>query len=183
MCKPVIIDDGGSLRIRELKDNVTMDGLMDPPAAPVPSNENFADTGAFVCTLTVRYSDEFGIFTTVPLVGTLYGLPLAVGDTITITSNKHTAAITFPGNVLSILLSAGASASQEGPRRRYVISNFGKIQTVTSALSGVIFPAPGSNPPARSYTMVHFSPGPPTDQITRVEKIVPPEKKHEHKGS
>lgn len=177
MCRPVIIDDGGSLRIREMKDNVTMDGLMDPPATPVASNENFADTGAFVCTLTVRYMDEDGVFTAEPLASGLYGLPLAAGDTITITSAKHTAVVTFPLNVLNILLSTGASASQEGARRRYLISNFGKIQSV-SRQDGTLYDLSGI---ARSFTMVHFSPKPPGSKVANVvQKKEDDEGRHRH---
>ena len=62
MSKPVVVDDGGSVRIREMEDGVRMDGLLDPPGAPVVSNQNFTDlTGAFQCTLTVRYFDEEGV--------------------------------------------------------------------------------------------------------------------------
>jgi hypothetical protein len=165
MCKPVIFDDGGSLRIREMQDNVTMDGLMDPPANPVPSNQNFLNAqGNFQSTLTVRYQDEDGVFTTVPQSGGLYGLALAAGDTITIASNKHTAVITFQGNVLNVLLTTSANASQEGPRRRYVVSNFGKIQTVTQT-GGTVFDLSGI---ARSFTMVHFSPKAPTNKVANV---------------
>ncbi len=64
MCKPVIFDDGGSLRIREMEDDKFMDGLISPPSKAVPSNQNFFDKGTnkFVCTLTVRYLDEDGVF-------------------------------------------------------------------------------------------------------------------------
>jgi hypothetical protein len=179
MCKPVIIDDGGSLRIREMEDNVTMDGLISPPVpgSPVASNQNFFDIAKqrFVCTLTVSYLNEDGVFTTVPFVGGFYGLALAANDIVTITSDSgKTATVTFPAlvtvpptqnNTLSILLSESAAGLHEESRRRYIIPKFGKIVSVVASVSGAISIDSTVN---RSYTAVHFSPGPPTDKVLKL---------------
>jgi hypothetical protein len=171
MSKPVVVDDGGSVRIREMEDGVRMDGLLDPPGAPVVSNQNFTDlTGAFQCTLTVRYFDEEGVLTVLPLAGTKYGLVLAQNDIITITSSKgkQTVQITFDGNgFLNLLLSVGAHGAQEEKRRRYTVVNSGTINTVTSRITGLIFD--GSNI-TRGFTMVHFSPHQPTTKISAARK-------------
>ena len=181
MCKPVIFDDGGSLRIREMEDDKFMDGLISPPSKAVPSNQNFFDKGTnkFVCTLTVRYLDEDGVFATVPLVSSLYGLVLAANDTVTITSESgKVATITFPNNVLSILLGESATGSHEGSRRRYIIPKFGKIVSVAASVSG---PVTIDANVKRAYTAVHFSPGPPTATVADLERHKEHDERHRHR--
>jgi hypothetical protein len=154
-----------------MQDGTAIDDLMDPPSTPVTSNQDFSTAASpgFQCTLTVRYMDEYGLFTVVPFSsGTgKYGLALAATDTVTITSKKQSALVTFPGNLLSIVLTNSASASQEGQRRRYVVPNFGKITGVSIGANS-IFNGKDSNGKdlKTSFVMVHFSDQPPTKSVT-----------------
>ena len=179
MSRPVIFDDGGSLRIREMQDLVFMDDLMRLSAAPVASNQTFVTGGVFQCTLTVRYLDEDGVLTVVPSVGTppIYGLALASGDTVTIKSLIRSAVVAFKNNVLNVNVSTTANASQEDVRRRYVVAHFGRIIKVIHS-NGTVFDLTGI---ARSYTMVHFSPNPRTGTIAnQVVRKEDDEGRHHH---
>ncbi|HKA02315.1 MAG TPA: hypothetical protein VKE70_37645 [Candidatus Solibacter sp.] len=169
MADPVVFDDGGSTRIRQLN-SFTMDGLLgivgggggvtfqDAAAASFVNGG-----GVFSCTLRVRHHDPDGFHHIQPGGP---GLPLQRTDTVTITSqNGQVATLTFDAATfrMVITLSAGGGvtpiveARQNNNQRRYIVTNAGPIQSVVVTRAGVptqVFPPAGAQPSI--YTMVHF---------------------------
>jgi hypothetical protein len=171
---PVIFDDGGSTRIKQLRDDVNMDGLLGLPAGAGVAFQAQADgpfTGAggnFKCHMKVRFHQNDGDQTIKPpAVGPKpAGLDLNAGDQVIITSqNGQIATISFDAaNLMNVVLTAGApgitplvEAKQNARQRRYIVVNAGAIQFVDHVRAGVstrIFDL-GAN--ASIYTMVHFT--------------------------
>ena len=165
MAKPVVIDDGGSLRIRQLGDATGMPGLLPPPpctdTVPVPFDHGRA--GAFLCRLTVYYHAEDGAQHPLPAGGR----KLNADDIVEINcANGQTAQITFPNApyMLITLVSAAAPVVDEEKETdglRYIVG-WDSIQAVTVQVHGVgapvqIYPDPTIMPPPPSiFTMVHF---------------------------
>jgi len=160
MSSPVIIDDGGSTRIKQLKDNANMDSLLDQLQGTASDPfENAAH--AFACVMKVRIHDDQTANQQILPPG---GANLNAGDTVAIVSaNGQVATLTFNGAHRMVITLSGAAgvppaveARQEGLRRCYHVANAGPIQTVT------INPAPGVVPVfdvavhPSIYTMVHF---------------------------
>jgi hypothetical protein len=171
---PVIIDDGGSTRIKQLKDNVNMDGLLGTPSGGVfvfqaPADGPFVDGGGnFKCHMKVRFHQNDGNQTVLPPggAGVPAGVDLQANDQVTITSqNGQVATITFDaGNLMQIALTAGApgitplvEAKQNLLQRRYVVINAGAIQTVTYTRGGVVNPVFDLTSNPSIYTMVHMA--------------------------
>jgi len=186
MSKPVIFDDGGSLRIRQVTDTKhgNMDGLLaDPPSDTTP--DAFA---ANSCFLTVRFHSENGTHHTVQ---TPTASALKTNDLITITSasgqvtNIAVVAPTAATNVLNISIPDPAAGAPGSPalvyctqdaataRRRYIVTNSGTISSVDYTPSGGalanLFDAIAT---PSIFTMVHFGITKPGDQ---------PAKSHESK--
>jgi len=124
----VIIDDGGSTRIKQLKGTATgrMDELLEP------GNSDNAH-GAFG-NLRIQYLDKNGV-PGAAIVDPALGSPC----TITISSANNQTVIADIGNMskLTVTLSSGSAgveplvhSKQNGPQRRYVVSNAGSIQKV-----------------------------------------------------
>lgn len=129
MADTVIIDDGGSTRIKQLKRGTTT-GLMDNLLQSPNHNDN-AD-GTFT-KIKIRYLDEDGE-TDPPITKTLNP-----NDVIVITSgNLQEAKLDLTGSSnLFITLSSPVAgleplvhAKQNGDQRRYVVSNAGAITKV-----------------------------------------------------
>jgi hypothetical protein len=146
---PILIDDGGSIRIRQLKDAVTMDGLIG--AFTDKSDEKFA-----TCIVAVHYHAQDGTETAINPVN------LNSGDTVTITSSSLQAiTVAFTANnplTITILppapgMNPVVEAKQENSRRVYIIANAAPLQTVTVNAGAPTFNA--ANTPS-IYTMVHF---------------------------
>ena len=179
MASPVIFDDGGSTRIKQLQDDANMDGLLGIPG-PAPgttvfqalADGRFVDgAGNFKCLMKVRIHQLDGdqqIFPP-PVGGGGSGVDLQQPDTIIIVSqNGQIATLTFDAVTFRMLiqltsppavagiLSPIVEAKQNKRQRRYVVTNAGAIQTVNLVRGGVttvIFDL-AVNPSI--YTMVHF---------------------------
>jgi hypothetical protein len=174
MSNPVVIDDGGSTRIKHLKQNTNMDGLMgvlaggatvyrDVAAEPFQTNG-----GNFKCHLRVRYHQEDGDqqIKPQPVGGGNAGKDLDPTDTVFIRSrNGQLATITFnAANQLVVTLSASAAgidpiveARQDGGIRRYIVSNAGRIDRVDwQPAVGAPEKLFDANDDTTIYTMVHF---------------------------
>ena len=75
---PVIFDDGGSTRIKQIKDGVRMDGLLD--VFKDQADGRFIDgAGNFQCTMNVRFHEIDGDQHT-PLVTVAFVPPFNVTD-------------------------------------------------------------------------------------------------------
>jgi hypothetical protein len=162
MGEAVIVDDGGSTRIKQLKDNVDMDDLMVAPNT-AQADGKFGNPGTPSCNLIISHI-ESGPNTGAnsPAVTKDPPIPMAAGDVVTITSgNGQTLTITLHNSrALTLQLSAAGGATpivearQQDLRRRYIVSNAGPISTITH--SGV-----GANPVYSAvaetvYTCVQF---------------------------
>jgi hypothetical protein len=189
MAKPVIFDDGGSIRIRELQNNTSMDGLIGVSDAAgnitftgISSQQFFGGKSSNQCLLLVRSVAENGAFTQVPKndgPSVTYGYPLHSTDTVVITTtDAQTVSISFanpaaPG-FLAITLTTGASAVPRKKRRFYMIPvDMINDVTVTSTVAGVapndIFNAGGTS---TAFTLVHFLDNQPTPfEIHHAQKL------------
>ena len=159
MAKPVIIDDGGSIRIREMQDDKAMDGLIgtNNVFASASSQQFFGGTSNNQCLLMVTSVADDGTFSQLPFnAGTgKYGQALSEGDMVVITTSDaspKTVTVTFNGGgFLSVALSVSASASERKRRRRYMMA-VDMIQNV-SVNGTTIFDAGTTTP---SGTTVYF---------------------------
>jgi hypothetical protein len=144
---PILIDDGGSIRIRQLGSNpnsgAAIDGLIDKFKGN--SAENFA-----TCTMTIHFHDDPGGDEHPSKVG------LNPGDVVTIKSNNgQVVTVTFTLNQpLAIALTGPpiVEAKQENGRRVYIVVNSDSIATVAQNGANKFNAA---NTPS-VYTMVHF---------------------------
>jgi hypothetical protein len=155
MGAPVIFDDGGSTRIKQLKRG-TATGVMD--ALLSPGHSDNAD-GSFT-KLKIRYLNEDGD-PSQPI-----SQNLNPNDQVVIHSDnlqKVTGDITAGGNLLITLSSSTAGldplvhAKQNGDQRRYVVSNAGAIKKVEHKRGGtttVLFDASTSPHSDSVYTTV-----------------------------
>src|SRR5689334_20897304 len=102
---PVILDDGGSTRIKQVKDNVFMDRLLD--LLKDQADGRFVnDAGNFSCTMKVRFHENDGDQHT-PVVN----VQLTPSDTVIIVSqNQQMVKLTFDPNYrLTVELSSAVS--------------------------------------------------------------------------
>jgi len=165
MGEPVIIDDGGSTRIKQLKRN-DADGRLDDLL--IPGNSENAKGVAPFGTLKIVFLDEHGV------LGTPISPAFAKGDVVTIRSAnlQDVKAELTNAKKLVLSLAAGAAnlepmvhAKQNGDQRRYVISNAGSIQKIDITKNGSTIPDPPvfdatdtTRPESASiYTMVLFT--------------------------
>src|SRR4051812_31238184 len=150
---PVIFDDGGSTRIKQLKDYYYMDGLLgttgqDGTIFQAKAYGQFLTDGEFTCHLKVRYHELNGDEQILPFDfakdGTS-GVDLQQADTVVIASqNGQIATLTFNGDAkLNIVLTSAVAqvnpiveAKQMQKQRRYVVTNAGAIKTVTLTRDG-----------------------------------------------
>jgi hypothetical protein len=166
--EPVIIDDGGSTRIRQVKNDVTMDGLLGTTAGGATTyadkaNDVFVAGGLFRCTLTVRCHEKNGSH------HVSVNQPLAAGDNVVVLSeNGQKLTMNFDATSrLAITLTTTAAgvdplveAKQHKRQRRYDVVNAGPIAQVF--LNGALIfdaavpPAPATPPIV--YTMLHLTP-------------------------
>ena len=166
MASPVVIDDGGSTRIKQLKNNATMDGLMGQDVGGVDvfkdsASDPFVSGGAFKCHVEVRYHDDNDAEHHLEPPG---GLDLLQADTVIIRSKKgQTATITFDAaKKLVITLTAGGGvdpivdAKRDGKRRRYVVTNAGPIDNVKHDRGGTVTTIFDATANPSMYTMVYF---------------------------
>jgi hypothetical protein len=169
MGSPVVIDDGGSTRIKQLKDHARMDDLMGTQVGGEDvfqgiAADPFADAAGFKCLMKVRYHDYDDAEHHIVPTG---GLDLLRTDVITITSkNGQIATITFDAtNRLIITLTSTpgkadpmVDTKKDGKLRRYVVINAGPIQTVevARAAGGIVNPIYNAALNPSMYTMVFF---------------------------
>src|ERR1051325_2391960 len=109
---PVIFDDGGSTRIKQLKDNVKMDGLLGPGAFTATADGDFKNGAVFKCHMKIRMHQDDGDQTVLPAAppGGNAGIDPQAGDTVVITSqNGQVANITFAGFQMTIDLRANVA--------------------------------------------------------------------------
>src|ERR1041385_1443487 len=132
---PVIFDDGGSTRIKQIQPAAgNMDSLLDALAAQ--ADGRFVDGGgAFRCTMKVRYHELDGD-QHIPVVT----VPLAQADVGTIVSqNQQIVTLTFDAAFRMTIQLASAvagvvplvEAKNLAGQRRYVVTNAGSIATVS----------------------------------------------------
>ena len=150
MADPILIDDGGSLRIRQFPSDPALDNLLDglatvnnPPPQP-----------AFSILRVEHHSREGRNHLHPPGPGTT---PLTTGDVVTIASfSGHVIQITINATTVQLDLTTGNAAVVEarsnGGNRTYRIPNADVIQTVTHSTAGVIFANAAASPSA--FTVV-----------------------------
>ena len=161
MADAVIIDDGGSTRIKQLRGGAggatgVMDQLMEPGNSDNAHGSSFAD-------LRIQFLDKDG------KPGTAITDTFPAGLTVvTITSdNGQTLTATVASGNLTIKLTATCAGveplvhgKQNGNQRRYVVSNAGAIQKVeikkgSSATNKIFDTTVASRPESASvYTMI-----------------------------
>jgi hypothetical protein len=162
MSEPVIIDDGGSTRIRQTIAGQDMDGLLSVPAESVAAG-NFGQAGAARCNLKVMHykkdASHHGQNTTIPLSG---------GNSVEIVSENQQSVIVALNNADATLriclqsLTGGVvpvvEASNDNGQRRYVVRNAGSISKVTvNPGANVVFDSGSLPPDLRSiHTAVFF---------------------------
>jgi hypothetical protein len=161
MAKPVVIDDGGSTRIRQIKSNVRMDGLLAAPFMDSPDEIFVANANGVLCYLTVRYFAVLGPAHNFPADP---GQPLMLGDTVTIDGgNGQSITVTFPiapnPGQMDIALTPGAGPvvtrkQDNNGIWRYIVTNADNIQTVH--YNGALLFNAAATPTI--FTMVHFKP-------------------------
>jgi hypothetical protein len=164
MSKPVVVDDGGSLRIRQLEDQVGMPGLLPPPPltdkAPQPFNGG--PRGSFRCRLTVRYFVGDGSHHVLPDEN---GKLLLLDDTVIIDADDGSgqmAIITFDKNTFRMIITLTGNGNPPDTSEetdvngnlRYIVSNADTVQSVTVRHSAG--PDDVYTPGGSILTMVHF---------------------------
>jgi hypothetical protein len=159
MADPVVIDDGGSTRIKQLTDNSDMDGLIGAHSDLANGRYESPPPVLPRCTLTVVHINSNAAAATVPAV------PLNTGDIVEIVSQngQMTTVVYRVTRQLDITVSPAAGgaepmveARQSGSRRRYIVTNAGTIQTVTHVRGAVVTPVFAAAA-TTVYTMVHFA--------------------------
>ena len=140
MADPILIDDGGSIRIRQIGPNTNLDGLLDGRA-----NANNPTAIAFN-TMRVEHHFRDGTNHLHPPGGPGAGTTrLNPGDVITISSaSGHIVQVTLvTAAVLQLDLTKGNPALVEAKsvagQRSYRITNADVIQTIAHSAAGVIF--------------------------------------------
>ena len=167
---PVIIDDGGSTRIRyrPLTCVGAMDGLLAPPGMQ-ESRHTF--TAKLFTALKIVFIDpDSGTPTTIPVAGSA---PLAPGDKIEIVSGPLTVQVDIDspaGSGNSVITSFGppegpplVDAKNENGKRVYRIAAAPQIDSVTVTRRGEkpITPFDAAKMPS-AYTQIHLcTPDPP----------------------
>ena len=157
MADPIVVDDGASLRIRELGANTKLDGLLD--GAATANNAS----GAPFNLLRIEHHFKDGTNHLHPPGGGGPGTTrLNVGDVITVTSaSGHVvqATVTAP-RVLDLDLTTGSPAAVEAKtqngQRIYRVVNADNIQTVSVNGGAPIFDngAGGGNLPSALTVVV-----------------------------
>jgi hypothetical protein len=146
---PVIIDDGGSTRIRELTPNENMDELLDPGHLAY-TNGRFTDPAPphdAMCLLTIVHIEQVDPPAPPAMATQSAGIVISGGDTVQIDSeNNQSVHITLnPTNKkLKIVLGPTnpggaepiAAARQHHDTRLYVVTNAGSINQVS--VNGVL---------------------------------------------
>jgi hypothetical protein len=139
MADPMIIDDGGSTRLKRIVQNGVgaMNGLLDvdDTANPPQSSETLNGPFSNVTVVTI----DGNIVATTPVNN-----PISPNDTFTISSlNGQSVVVTITagsGCVISVRGSQNnaplVEAKQLKKKRRYVVINAGPIQSITVVLSG-----------------------------------------------
>jgi hypothetical protein len=157
MADPIVIDDGGSLRIRQFTAAATnLDTLLDTGTVNVNNPASPHDFN----TLRVEHHFQDGTNHLHPTgVGTT---ALLAGDIVTITSaSGHVVRIMVTAASLQLDLTTGnppmVAAKANGGKRTYYITNADFIQTVTHSRLGDIFPGPGGSGLPSVLTVVAFA--------------------------
>ena len=170
--EPVIIDDGGSTRIKQLVDNEDMDNLLGKIVGGQTVYTDLADGtftdngGGFKCSLKVRFHDKQGVHNIRPNPPAQpAGLNLLPNDSVQITSqNGQIVTLAFdPTFRLVITLTASVAgiapiveAKQNGAQRRYIVANAGAIQKVDHTRAGAVTNLYDATADPSIYTMIHL---------------------------
>jgi hypothetical protein len=157
MADPVIVDDGGSTRIKRLTNGVgAMNGLLDvdPNANPPQSTESVHGPFSHITVVTI---DDTGAATTAldtDLVAHDTFTIFSANDQATVGTIDHTGKLTLSlqGTTHNIPM---VEARQLAKKRRYEVTNAGPIQQISGTLNGAAasFSIPGTN----IYTAVVLS--------------------------
>ena len=161
MAEPVIVDDGGSTRIKQIK-NTNMDDLLSNRGALADGRfERPQNPGVAACTLTVVHIEQDGTTNT---VGPVNLAADSVVEIISANDQKLSVTLTRARRLNLDLTSSrdGGSdpiveARHHGNQRRYIVSNAGPITEIWHTPDGgqrtPVF-QPGED---TIYTMAHFS--------------------------
>ena len=135
---PVIIDDGGSTRIKQMSsnDNGRMDDLLDvgplPAGSPAPNgaqgSEHIVNGGAPLTQIKVVFQDA---------TGTPFTIPNRVFNNFLISSGSQSVRGDKMGNALkltifSVVEAPDVEAKQRRGKRRYVVNNAPPIDQVAA---------------------------------------------------
>ncbi len=142
MASPIIIDDGGSTRIKRLLTSGfgAMDSLLDVDESLNPPKSDTTVNGPFR-QLKIAYIDKDGD------PHKSVDSPLLPGDSFTVTSNNsQTVTVDIDANADGIIRLIGVGgnvplveAKQFKKKRRYVVANAGPILVVDGVAGGVAF--------------------------------------------
>jgi hypothetical protein len=157
MADPVIVDDGGSTRIKRLTNGVgAMNGLLDvdPNANPPQSTESVHGPFSHITVVTI---DESGTATQAldsDLVANDSFTISSANDQFTVGAVDHTGKLTLSlqGTASNMPL---VEARQFAKKRLYEVTNAGPIQQISGILNGL--PANISVPGTNIYTAVVLS--------------------------
>jgi hypothetical protein len=133
--EPLIIDDGGSTRIKQAKDDVEMDKLLKAPHTDGADGTFINGTGSAKCRVKITTVRADGV----PISSGPFDF--GGGETAVIVSQlgqKVTVKLDTTGSLQVTLGPAGGGgaqpiveAKQSALRRRYIVANAGPIDTVT----------------------------------------------------
>ena len=163
MADAVIVDDGGSTRIKRLAGGGTigaLDNLLDvnnlPPSAVIPAGArgSFDDINKAYSTVTIACQND---------VGKAFSTAGAPFSTIEVTSQlNQRLVISKTGTKLTITVFSTVSdpiveAKQQNKKRRYVVSNSGPIDTIR--IDGtLVYDVPGGTLiPGATGTIIYSS--------------------------
>ena len=158
MAEPIIIDDGGSTRIKQLTTIANMDRLLKDKGDQ--ADGNFESAGAAACVMTIIEIRRDGTASTVATVN------LAKEDQVDIFSeNDQKVTVTLGKNKkISIDLATSkvggpdpiVEARQHHNQRRYIVSNAGPILQVVHTPDTGPVTTPFTQSANTVHTLVHF---------------------------
>jgi len=160
---PIIIDDGGSTRIKQLHRD--LDGLLDN--TDVTKNPFGAATQLTILAVDSNGTSALGILTNPPAPPTPTPTPFVPGDSIVITSDDQKTTVSFDAlnNKLQIDLTPAVAggpqpsvaAKKHSGQRRYIVENAGSISKIQHVRPGAGGFTKTFKPAASGfYTMLHI---------------------------
>jgi len=130
MGAPIIIDDGGSTRIRRVKEDAIgeMDSLLtvDSDSGTPKSEHKLDDPDGFSQVLIV-WQNKYGVPDSFTMPFQKVEITSHFGQNVTLEKSGNKLTITLSGTVMPPIV----EARQHKKKRRYIVSNSGPIETVT----------------------------------------------------